>query len=446
LSDPVPTSTPDPLVYERYYGLAQSPFTLSPDPRFLYLSESHDEALRALLQALRRREGFIVLAGDIGTGKTTLCRALVEQLDRTTFTSLVLDPFVSVEELLREVLVDFGIASRDAARNGRLAAASRHELIGTLHDFLLSLVPLQGSCVLIIDEAQHLSTAVLEQIRVMANLETNQVKLLQIVLVGQLNLLDTLAAAEMRQLAQRVSVRARLRPLTRAEVAGYVAHRLSVANRSGTVAFDATALDALHRLSGGVPRVINLLCDRALALGAQRGATSIDASAVRDAAQMLEINTPGDTPDRIAPGASAAPARTDTGSSTNSVDTQSVDTRSVDSASIDAASLEAASIDTSAIDTTGIDAAIAEAPAGAGRGRRIVFGVGAALILLGTVAAALVSNVRVTPPPSPPAPRFTLRLPAPIEPLPVPEPPPAPVRRRPVPPPDAVPAPELPPL
>src|ERR687891_2944277 len=125
-------------MYEEFYGFVQSPFTLAPDPRFLYRSESHDEAITLLLQAIRRKEGFIVLTGDIGTGKTTICRALIEQLDASTFTSLILNPLLSVEELLQEMLRDFGVVSRDAVRSGRLAAATKHELLSTLNDFLLS--------------------------------------------------------------------------------------------------------------------------------------------------------------------------------------------------------------------------------------------------------------------------------------------------------------------
>ena len=190
-------------MYEDYYGFVQPPFSLTPDPRFLYRSESHDLALQQVWQAIRRKEGFIVLTGDIGTGKTTVCRTLLEQFDQTTFTALILNPFLSVEELLREILLSFGIVSKDAMKTGRLATASKHELVRTLHDFLLSLVPLHGSAVLIIDEAQHLSTDVLEEIRVLSNLETNDQKLLQVVIVGQLNLLDILHKAELRQLDGR---------------------------------------------------------------------------------------------------------------------------------------------------------------------------------------------------------------------------------------------------
>ena len=271
-------------MYEDYYGFVQPPFSLTPDPRFLYRSESHDLALQQVWQAIRRKEGFIVLTGDIGTGKTTLCRTLLEQFDQTTFTALILNPFLSVEELLREVLLSFGVVSKDAMKSGRLATASKHELVRTLHDFLLSLVPLHGSAVLIIDEAQHLSTDVLEEIRVLSNLETNDQKLLQIVIVGQLNLLDVLHKAELRQLDQRISIRCSLKALTREEVEAYVTHRLWVARGSTSVTFTPKAFDLVHAISGGVPRMINLICDRALMVGCEKQTSRISEEHVVDAA------------------------------------------------------------------------------------------------------------------------------------------------------------------
>ena len=279
-------------MYEQYYGFVQPPFTLTPDPRFLYRSESHEEAITLLQQAIRRKEGFIVLTGDIGTGKTTSCRALLEQLDASVFTSLILNPFLSVEELLREVLLDFGVVSREGVRSGRIATASKHELISTLHEFLLSLMPIHGSAVLIIDEAQHLSTQVLEQIRIISNLETNESKLLQIVLVGQLNLLNVLAAAEMRQLDQRISIRATLKPLTREEVEAYIAHRLWVARGSTAVTFEPAALDLVHAYTGGVPRIINLLCDRSLMQGAQMRVSRLTPAMIEEAAGSLGLKLP----------------------------------------------------------------------------------------------------------------------------------------------------------
>ncbi|MBY0496492.1 MAG: AAA family ATPase [Cyanobacteria bacterium] len=262
-------------MYEEYYGFVQPPFSLTPDPRFLYRSESHDVALQQVWQAIRRKEGFIVLTGDIGTGKTTLCRTLLEQFDQTTFTALVLNPFLSVEELLREVLLSFGVVSKDALKVGRLATASKHELVRTLHDFLLSLVPLHGSAVLIIDEAQHLSPEVLEEIRVLSNLETNDQKLLQVVIVGQLNLIDILHKPDLRQLDQRISIRCYLKALTREEVEAYVTHRLWVARGSTSVTFTPKAFDLVHSISGGVPRMINLLCDRALMVGFEKQTSRI---------------------------------------------------------------------------------------------------------------------------------------------------------------------------
>jgi general secretion pathway protein A len=275
-------------MYEEFYGFGRSPFSLAPDPRFLYLSDSHDDAIRDILQAIRRKEGFIVLTGEIGTGKTTLCRALLEKLDASTFTSLILDPFVAVEDLLKQMLVDFGVVSRDAVRSGRLARATKHELIAALHDFLQSLVPLKATSVLIIDEAQNLSPQVLEQIRILSNLETNDAKLLQIILVGQLGLLQALGETEIRQLQQRVSLRAVLAPLTRPALEAYVSHRLAVADGNAVV-FNRAALDRLHRYSGGVPRVINLLCDRALMAGAQAGTTEIAAATIDRAARVLDL-------------------------------------------------------------------------------------------------------------------------------------------------------------
>jgi general secretion pathway protein A len=281
-------------MYEEYYGFAQPPFSLTPDPRFLYRSESHDVALQQLWQAIRRKEGFIVLTGDIGTGKTTLCRSVLEQFDDTTFTALILNPFLSVEELLRDVLLSFGVVSREVFKGGRLATASKHELVRTLHDFLLSLVPLQSSAVLIIDEAQHLSTEVLEQIRVLSNLETNSQKLLQIVIVGQLNVLDVLAKAELRQLNQRISIRCFLKALTRDEVEAYVTHRLWVARGTSAVTLTPAAFDLLHRVSHGVPRVINLMCDRALMAGYEARTNKIGDEFMLQAAQQLGQEVPRD--------------------------------------------------------------------------------------------------------------------------------------------------------
>ena len=279
-------------MYETYYGFAEKPFSLSPDPRFLYRSQSHANAFELLQYAIRRREGFAVVTGDIGTGKTTLCRALLEEIDRTTFTALVLDPFLSEQDLLKRILQDFGVVSRENIRAGRLAGITKQDLIETLYDFLLGLVPLKANAVLIIDEAQNLPLPVLEQIRILSNLETDKEKLLQIILIGQLNLGTLLRSPELRQLDQRVSIRYQLEPLDRETVGAYVAHRLTIAGGSAAVTFAPRALDRLHRLSAGIPRLINLICDRALLAAFSVRENRITPDMVTHAAESLEVRPP----------------------------------------------------------------------------------------------------------------------------------------------------------
>src|SRR4029434_2303010 len=161
-------------MYERYYGFTEKPFSLTPDPKYLYRSESHGNAFDLLQYAISRREGFVVVTGDIGTGKTTLCRALLEKIDRTTFTALVLNPFLTEEDLLKRILQDFGVFSREELKAGRLAKATKQELIDSLHDFLLGLIPLKASAVLVIDEAQNLTLPVLAHVRLLSNIETDK--------------------------------------------------------------------------------------------------------------------------------------------------------------------------------------------------------------------------------------------------------------------------------
>jgi general secretion pathway protein A len=279
-------------MYEDYYGLAEQPFSLTPDPKYLYPSETHGNAIDVLQYALRRRDGFLLVTGDIGTGKTTLCRALLERMDRRTFTALVLNPFLTEEDLLRLVLLDFGVVSREEIRRGRLAGVTRQALIETLSDFLLSLQPLGATAVLVIDEAQNLPRPVLEHIRILSNLETNTAKLLQIILVGQLNLRDVLRSPELRQLDQRVSVRYTLEPLAPGETAAYVGHRLTVAGAGASVAFSPAALGAVHRCTGGIPRLINLVCDRALLAACAGRTRRVTPDMVREAAAILQIAPP----------------------------------------------------------------------------------------------------------------------------------------------------------
>src|SRR4249919_3614275 len=250
-------------MYEDYYGFTEKPFSLTPDPKYLYKSASHANAFELLQYAVRRREGFVVVTGDIGTGKTTLCRAILEQVDRRTFTALVLNPFLSEEDLLRLILQEFGVVSRDEIKRGRLIGVSKQELIETLNEFLLSLQSLRAQALLIIDEAQNLPLQVMEQIRILSNLETEKEKLLQIVLVGQSNLKGLLKKSELRQLDQRVSIR-----------------------------YDLKSLSRIHRYTAGIPRLINLLCDRALLSGYSAHTNKIVQEYVDSAADSLELRQP----------------------------------------------------------------------------------------------------------------------------------------------------------
>ena len=279
------------FIYEPFYGLREKPFSLSADPRFLFRSPAHGPAFDEILAGIHRREGLIVLTGEIGTGKTTLCRSVLQQLDRRTFAAFVADPFVSREDLLKTLLVDFGVISIGDLTRGRFNGASRSDLSYPLYEFLDSLVPLQAFAVLVIDEAQKLSLPLLEEIRILSELERRE-KLLQVVLVGQPELRSSLRLPEMRQVDQRVSVRCELTALDAAGVAGYVDHRLRIAGRSESgVAFTGPALEAIYEGSSGVPRLINRICDRALQRAHASRTMEIDARFVWTAIGDLGLTT-----------------------------------------------------------------------------------------------------------------------------------------------------------
>lgn len=277
------------LTYEHFYGLKEKPFSLSSDPTFFYNSASHAAAFDDLLSGIRRRESLSVLSGDIGTGKTTLCRTVVQNLDRQTFSAFVPDPFATREDLLKVVLVDFGVVSRDDLAAGRLRGASRTELSYLLYEFLGTLSPLQAFAIIVIDEAQNLSLPLLEEIRILSDSDGRE-RQLQVVLVGQPELRDKLRLPEMRQVAQRVTVRCGLEPLDRDGVDGYIAHRLTVAGGTpDRVRFSREARDAVYDASRGVPRVINRICDRALHHGHQRRVAVIDRPTVALATGEMEL-------------------------------------------------------------------------------------------------------------------------------------------------------------
>lgn len=282
---------PASLTYEPFYGLSEKPFSLSADPRFLFRSPGHGPAFDELHAGIQRREGLIVLTGEIGTGKTTVCRSVLQHLDRRTFASFVADPFVSREDLLKTLLVDFGVISIGDLTRGRFNGASRSDLSYPLYEFLDSLVPLQAFAVVVIDEAQNLSLPLLEEIRILSELERRE-KLLQVVLVGQPELRSNLRLPEMRQVDQRVSVRCELTALDAAGVAGYVHHRLWIAGRGESrVAFTHRALEAIHDGSSGVPRLINRICDRALQRAFAGRTMDVDAELVWRAIDDLGLST-----------------------------------------------------------------------------------------------------------------------------------------------------------
>ena len=267
-------------MYEAHYGFNEKPFSLTPDPKYLYPSARHTEAAAHLEYARRERGGFVLITGEVGTGKTTLTRHFLSRLDSRTATALVLYPAVTAAELLRSILDDLHVP---------VFGSSLKDYVDALHRFLLQARAEGRQVVLLIDEAQDLSPEVLEQVRLLSNLETDTEKLIEIVLVGQSELQDMLARRELRQLAQRVTARYHLAPLERQETEDYVRHRLAVAGGEGKVVFTPDALAAIHDRSRGVPRLVNLICDRALLAGYVANTRTITGAMVRRAAAEVVL-------------------------------------------------------------------------------------------------------------------------------------------------------------
>jgi general secretion pathway protein A len=265
-------------MYQEFYGLKEKPFVLTPDPQFFYLSEGHQTAIESLLYGIRQKEGFMVIYGDIGTGKTTICRALLDQLNGIVHSAVIFNSFLTEEELLESILEDFGFSSK-----GR----SRKERIDALNKLLIHFLSQGKSAVLIIDEAQNLSVPVLEQIRMLSNLETEKEKMLQIILIGQLELDQKLRLPELRQLNQRIAIRHRLLPLTGAETEFYIYQRLQTAGAHGNIIFSKAALREIYKFSKGIPRLINLLSDRTLLGGFVHQTHHIPKKIVKEAEKSL---------------------------------------------------------------------------------------------------------------------------------------------------------------
>lgn len=266
-------------MYLEYYGLAEPPFNLTPNPRFLFYSAKHREAFNHLLYGIRERKGFVQLTGEVGAGKTTLCRALLEQLGDNYSTALILNPVLDADQLIKAVAMEFGL---------QVKGMDRLEIMVVLNQFLLDQVQKQREVVLIVDEAQDLTPELLEQVRLLSNLETDDRKLLQIVLMGQPELRARLNEHRLRQLRQRIMVRYHLRPLRFNEIGQYVHHRLQVAGSKGGPYFTWPALWRIHRYSQGLPRLVNALCDKCLLAGYVSQSDKIDYRMVGLAIRELE--------------------------------------------------------------------------------------------------------------------------------------------------------------
>lgn len=269
-------------MYHAFYGFRESPFNITPDPRFLFFSRRHREAYDHLLFGIRERKGFIQLTGEVGAGKTTLCRALLEDLGPSCRTALLLNPSLSKIQLLRSILRELGLAYR---------GNDRMRCLEVLNQFLLEEVSAGRDVILIVDEAQDLTDELLEQIRLLSNLETDQRKLLQIVLLGQNELRDKLDQRKLRQLRQRITVRYHLGPLGLRETGDYVRHRLHVAGADDPHLFSALAIGRLHLYARGVPRLINAACDKALLCGWVQNKKKLGVFQIEKAIRELEGRT-----------------------------------------------------------------------------------------------------------------------------------------------------------
>ncbi len=266
-------------MYLDFYGFKEMPFSITPDPRFLFLTRRHREALESLRYGIESRAGFMELVGEVGSGKTTICRALLARLPPHVETALVLNPSLTETQLIRAILGDLGFKVRSRDRLG---------LIEQLNGYLLDRARLGVHVTVVIDEAQDLSPAVMEQVRLLSNLETDQHKLLQIVLAGQPELDRRLADASMRQLRQRIMVKCRLKALDWEDLCAYVGHRLHVAGWRNGPLFDEAALRIVFRESRGIPRLVNKVCDRSLLAGYAAGRRVVSRERVREALEELE--------------------------------------------------------------------------------------------------------------------------------------------------------------
>jgi general secretion pathway protein A len=270
-------------MYADYFGLKENPFSLSPDARYLFLSEQHRDALNCLIYGIKEKKGFVLISGGIGLGKTTICRSLLASLDDSVETALIFNTAVSDLDLLETILGEYGVIVKSESRNKKY-------YVDALNDFLLSNFAAGKTAVLLIDEAQNLSHGVLEQVRMLSNLETETEKLIQIVLIGQPELTRNLMLPAMRQLNERITVRYDLKPFSPPEIGEYIQHRLKVAQGPGSIKFTRGALDLIYSFTEGIPRRINALCDRALLIAYTKNVSNIDRRIIKLAVHDIGLN------------------------------------------------------------------------------------------------------------------------------------------------------------
>jgi general secretion pathway protein A len=270
-------------MYAAYFGLKENPFSLSPEPRYLFLSEQHRDALNYLIYGIKEKKGFVLISGGIGTGKTTICRSLINSLDDSVETALIFNTTISDLDLLETILGEYGITIKGELK-------TKKNYIDALNDFLLRNFAAGKTAVLLIDEAQNLSHGVLEQIRMISNLETETEKLIQIILIGQPELNNTLMLPALRQLNERITVRYDLKPLSLREVREYIQHRLIIAHGPGSLKFTRGAFNLIYTFSEGIPRRINALCDRSLLIAYTKNVSKINRQIVKLAVHDIGIN------------------------------------------------------------------------------------------------------------------------------------------------------------
>jgi len=266
-------------MYKKFYSLREKPFEITPDPRFLFLSENHKEALAHLTYAVKEKKGFTVITGEVGTGKTTLIQTLLSRLDGNTKTAYIFNPKLGSNDFLQYICEDLGLKGQKR---------SKGQYIALLHHFLMACYARNENVVLIIDEAHTLNPTLLEEVRLLTNLETPKSKLLQVILMGQPELDDILDRSEFRQLKQRVSLRYHMQPLNKEETKEYIKKRLRIAGTSDTSIFTSKALHRIYKYSKGIPRLINIVCDNALLTGYATDQKVIGKSIVREVINHLD--------------------------------------------------------------------------------------------------------------------------------------------------------------